>query len=220
MRRHIRNDRGMTLVELLTVLLVFSLVSGAVFSVLLTSLRAYWKGDIATQVQQGGRLSLDRLTRDLRQARASNLLNSVSAGGFTFNTACTPNPQISVKQPHLGLVTLSDGVTQIYATDATPCGTMPCDGYYVSYYLSATQGSTTPNAVGPYLEKTVWSIVGASLTTVSVAGNVTALTLVDRATGLCPTAASQEVTVQITASQTGPNVSSTDVITSDVKLRN
>ncbi len=222
MRRYIRNDRGMTLVELLVVLLVFSMVMGAVFSIFSTSLTAYWKGDLATQVQQGGRISLDRLTRDLRQARAP--LNGVSGGTFTFNTTCTPNPQISFVQPHLGTVTLSSAGTSypIYATDANASGQMPYDGYYVSYYLSATQGDTTPNAVGPYLEKTVWDIVNASLTTVSVASNVTGLTLADRSTGSCPTAGSLEVTIQITASQTatGERVSSTDVITSDVTLRN
>ncbi len=223
MSRHIRDDRGMTLVELMMVLMVFSLVMGAVFSLFMTSLTAYWKGDLATQVQQSGRIGLDRLTRDLRQARA--LINAQTWGGFTFNTACTPNPQISFVQPHIGNVQLFITPTSLFisATDAnTTTGAMPYDGYYVSYYLSAAQasasGGTTPSAGGPYLNKTVWDIVNASLTTVTIASNVTGLAF----PGTCPTTASREFTVQITASQTvtATNVSSKDVVTSDVALRN
>jgi len=215
MMRWIRDDRGMTLVELMIVLLVFSMVMGAVASLLTTSLSAYWKGDLATQVQQGGRIGADRLTRDLRQAR--RLLNGTSAGGFTFSTSCTPNPQLSFALPHLATVTLADTST-IYATDATASGVIPYDGSYVSYYLSATQGGTTPNAVGPYLTKTVWDIVSAALTTTTVATNVTGLALL----GTCPGVSTRELTVQLTASQTASSqhVTSTDVVTSDVTLRN
>lgn len=212
--------RGMTLVELMIVMLVFSLVSGAVFSLLFTSLKAYWKGDLATQVQQGGRLAMDRLGRDLRQAR--RLLDSSTQqtqGGFTFTTSCGATPQISFVLPHLGNVTLTDGST-IYATDPSSSGAIPYDGSYVSYYLSATPGGTTPNAAGPYLERTVWNISGATLTTQSIAANITSLSFT--AGGACPTKATRELTVTLTASQvaSGQNVSSTDTVTSDVSLRN
>jgi prepilin-type N-terminal cleavage/methylation domain-containing protein len=216
--RRLRDARGMTLVELMVVLLVFSLVSAAVFSLLFTSLKAYWKGDLATQVQQGGRLGLDRLTRDVRQAR--RLLASTGAGGFTFATSCSPNPQISFVLPHLKSVSLADGST-IYATDPNPTtGAIPYDGWYVSYYLSAAQGSTTPDATGPYLERTVYDLTAQSLTTQSIASNVTALAF--SSGGACPTASTREVTITLTASQTatGQNVSSTDVVKSDVALRN
>lgn len=220
MRRRIQDARGMTLVELMVVLLVFSMVMGAVFSLLQTSLTAYWKGDLATQVQQGGRISLDRLTRDLRQAR--RIINSVTSGGFTFNTFCS-TPQISFVLPHLATVTLADGTT-IYATDANSSGTIPYDGSYASYYLAAAQGGTTPNATGPFLEQTVYDLVGATLSTRSIATNVTGLAFLDRATGACPSTspAARDVVVTVTASQTatGQNVSSTDVVKSDVTLRN
>jgi len=203
----------MTLVELMVVLLVFSMVMGAVFSLLQTSLTAYWKGDLATQVQQGGRISLDRLTRDLRQAR--RLITGVTQGGFTFNTTCTPAPQLSFVLPHTATVTLADSST-IYATDANSSGTIPYDGSYVSYYLAATQGGTTPNSSGPFLSKTVYDLVAATLATTTVASNITALS-----TG-CPATTAREITITVTASQTatGQKVSSTDVVKSDVTLRN
>ncbi len=215
-RQRIQDARGMTLVELMVGLLVFSMVMGAVFSLFSTSLTAYWKGDLATQVQQGGRISLERIARDLRQAR--RLINATTGGSFTFNTACNPY-QISFVLPHLGPVTLSDGTT-IYATDAIASGQIPYDGWYVSYYLSAVQGGTTPNAVGPYLERTAYNVVVPSLSTVSIASNVTSLAFASGSS--CPATSAREVTVTVTASQTatGQNVSSTDIVKSDVALRN
>ncbi len=219
-QRRIQDARGMTLVELMVGLLVFSMVMGAVFSLFSTSLTAYWKGDLATQVQQGGRLSLERMARDLRQAR--RLINGTTGGSFTFNIACNPY-QISLVLPHLATVTLSDGTT-IYATDALASGQIPYDGSYVSYFLSANPagsfGDKTPNAVGPYLQRVVYDIAGTSLSTVSVASNVTSLAFASA--GSCPGTSAREVTVTVTASQTatGQNVSSTDVVKSDVALRN
>ncbi len=223
MRRRLRDARGMTLMELMVVLLVFSLVSGAIFSLLFTSLKAYWKGDLTTQAQQGGRIGMERLTRELRQARRLfDLTTAITKGGFTFTTTCSP-PQISFVMPHIGTVTLADG-SRIQGTDPDMYGNIPYDGSYVSYYLASAQGtapgSTTPNTAGPYLRRTVWDIASSTLTTQTVAGNVTALGLL--AGGSCPTKASREITVTVTASQTaaGQNLTSTDVVTSDVVLRN
>jgi prepilin-type N-terminal cleavage/methylation domain-containing protein len=224
MRRRLRDARGMTLMELMVVLLVFSLVSGAIFSLLFTSLKAYWKGDLTTQAQQGGRIGMDRLTRELRQARRLfDPSSAVTQGGFTFTTTCSP-PQISFVMPHIGPVTLADGST-IQATDPNPVtNVIPYDGSYVSYYLAGAQGtapgSTTPNTAGPYLQRTVWNIASSTLTTQTIAGDVTALGLL--AGGSCPTKASREITVTVTASQTaaGQNLTSTDVVKSDVVLRN
>lgn len=225
MRRWGRDARGMTLVELMIVLLVLSLVTGAIYSLFLTSLRAYWKGDLNTQVQQGGRLATDRLSRDLRQARR---LFSGVAGGFTFAVSgglgTCPTPQISFVLPHVGNMTLADSTT-IYGTDPNAAGVIPYDGSDVSYWLSATQpqvGMPLPpqNNIGPYLLKTVYDIPSATLSTVTVASNITGLTFA--AAGACPTISSREVTVTVTASlqASGQNVSSTSVATSDLSLRN
>lgn len=219
-----RDARGMTLVEVMIALLVFSLMAGAIYSVFLTSLRAFWKGDLSTQVQQGGRVAVDRLSRDLRQARR---LFSGTAGGFTFSVsgglALCPTPQISFVLPHMGNITLAGGAT-IYGTDANTSGTIPYDGSYVSYYLSANQagtpGATTLNTTGPYLNRTVYNITSTTLSTVTVGGNITALTFA--AAGACPTTSSREVTVGVTASQQAASqgVSSTNLVTSDLTLRN
>jgi type II secretory pathway pseudopilin PulG len=213
----------MTLVELLIVLAVFSLVMGAVLSIFTTSLKAFWKGDLNTQVQQGGRLSLDRISRELRASR--RLITGVTQGGFTFNLTCNPNPQISFVLPHMVTVTLSDGTTSAYVTDANGSGTNPYDGWYVSYYLAATPGSATQNATGPYLIRKQYDLVGLALSTTTVATNITSLAFLDRATSACPTAGAsgtRDVKLTVTASQTatGQGLTATDVVSSDVTLRN
>lgn len=230
----------MTVVELMVAIAVFALVTGAVSSVFMASLRAYWKGDQSTQIQQSGRVAIDRLSRDFRQARrlCTFAVTCGTQGGFNFNsvvgnvTGCLGNPQISFVSPHFALVTLSDNITKVWMTDAVQSGPtqgqIPYDGSFVSYYLaqsaspwSSTDPTTQPNASGPYLKKTVWDKTASTLTTTIVAGNITGLTLA--ANGSCPAASAREMTVTLTASLPG-NVQATppsaETVTTDIYLRN
>ena len=225
-RRWARDARGMTLAELLVVLLITSIVSGAVMTVFLTSITTFTKGSVGTQVQQAGRIGADRISRELRQARR---LYSGTQGGFLFNLpAVSPCNQISFVLPHVALVTLSGTPTTfVYMTDANPVsGVMPYDGLYVSYYLSSGSPSLTAgqNGTGPYLVRTWYD--GTTLSSQIVAGNVTGLTFASG--GVCPTTLSRLVTVTVTAYQQANGVgassqqvtSATDVVTLDVWLRN
>ncbi len=218
-------ERGLTLIELLTAMAILSMVSGAIFSLLFASLKAYWKGDVATQVQQGARISVDRLTRDLQQA--GQLIDGVTevagAATVTFNTGCA-TPQLSFALPHLNSVALTPTGT-IFAPDAETGamphpGLIPYAGSYVSYYLAASSNSATPNTTGPYLIRASYDVVGNTITLATVAGNITDFAL--NPAGTCPTTSSREFTVQVTASQiqTSQNVSSRATVTGDVKLRN
>lgn len=223
----------MTLIELMVVLAILLVASGAMFSLLFQGLKTYWKGDVATQVQQGARISIDRMTRDLRQA--GQLINGVTetAGStlVTFNTSCTTvsSPttptQVSMALPHLAPVPLTP-TGAIFATDAETNamphpGLIPYAGSYVSYYLAASSNSATPNAAGPYFIRASYDLVANTITLATVAGNVTGLSL-SAAGGSCPTTSSREFTMQVTASQTqvGQNVSSQATVTDAVTLRN
>jgi prepilin-type N-terminal cleavage/methylation domain-containing protein len=211
-------EAGMTILELMIVLVILSIASDAMFSLLFASYKAYWKGDVATQVQQGGRIAATRMIRDVRAGRRliSGVTRTVGPTSVTFNTSCT---QVSMVQPHLGSVTLADG-SSIYAPDPNAGGTVPYDGYDVSYYLAATSNGTTPNTAGPYLIRASYDIVANSIAVSNVAGNVTALNF--SSGGGCITTATREFTMTITASQTqtGQGVSSQIVIKEDVTLRN
>lgn len=212
----------MSLIELMIVIVILGITSDAMFQLMFASYKVYWKGDVATQVQQGGRVALTRMIRDVRAARRLATGFSKTAGGntVTFNTGCTPNVQVSMVQPHLGSVALADGST-IFAPDPQAgTGTLPYDGYDVTYYLSATPNSTTANNAGPYLIRASYDLVAQTLTIANVATNITTLNFTSG--GSCITASTREFTMAITASQTqaSQGVSSQIVIQDDVTLRN
>jgi prepilin-type N-terminal cleavage/methylation domain-containing protein len=216
---HRAGEQGMTLIELMIVLLILSVTSSAMFSLLLTSFKVYWKGDVATQAQQGARISVDRMVRDLRQARRLITGAGATVGSQTvsFQTSCT---QISMALPHLASTTLADGST-IFATDPNSSGAIPYDGSWVTYYLAASSNSSTPNTTGPYLIRGSYDIVANTITLATVAGDITGMAL-SATGGVCPTTASREFTMTLTAAQqaTGQNVASQTIVTDDVTLRN
>ncbi len=217
----------MTVIELMSALLVFSLVMGALSSLLITSLAVYSKGSVSTQAQVSVHLTLGRLVREVRQAR--RLLNGTqeSANGvtFSFNTTCTITPQLSFALPHTAVYALSDGTTA-YTTDANASGVNPYDGWYVSYYLSAAQAAGTgalapaADASGPYVIRVEYDVTAGQLSYGTVTGGVTALTLA--AQGGCPTANTRNLSITVAGAAAAVNeaVTTTDVITSDVTLRN
>src|SRR5579859_4736009 len=89
---HRSAERGMTLLELIIVMAILSVTSDAIFSLMYASLKTYWKGDAATQAQQGARIATDRMIRDLRQARRliTGVTETAGSTSVTFNTATAP----------------------------------------------------------------------------------------------------------------------------------
>jgi prepilin-type N-terminal cleavage/methylation domain-containing protein len=231
MKRWWGNARGMTLVEVMVTIFILSLITTSMTTVFLTIVRANWKAGNTIQAQQNARLGLDKLTRDLRQAR--RLMFTGTYGGVTFTTSCSAYPQISFVLPHVASVTLSDGTTTVWAPDPKASdGTTPFDGWYVSYYLAGASpivqgGSTAPTqtSAGPYLVRAVWGDLAGSpvMKAATMALNITGLVLSDSGTGVCPASSPvpREIVVTLTATQilAGQNVS-TNTITQDVTLRN
>lgn len=60
---------GFTLTEVLVTIAVFVLVIGAIYSVNLFNQKAYLEGEIAVEITQNGRVILERMTREIRQAK-------------------------------------------------------------------------------------------------------------------------------------------------------
>lgn len=61
--------KGFTLVEVLVVIVIIGLVMGAIYSGYLLSQRASREGEISAEITQNGRVILERMTREIRQAR-------------------------------------------------------------------------------------------------------------------------------------------------------
>jgi type II secretory pathway pseudopilin PulG len=224
MKRLAYDIRGMTVVEVVVAVAVMAMVAGTMSTIFITSLRLNYKASNNVQAQQNARIGLDGLTRDLRQA--GKLMPTTTVGGFTFTNGCSPNPQISFVLPHVKSFNLSDN-TNVWAPDidtraGVGYGKLPYDGWYVSYYLTATNQGTTLNASGPYLVRAAWDLVSLALSTRTIARNISNLMLSDRATSACPTTAGREIQVTVVGSQRladGTPVTTT-TMTQDVTLRN
>lgn len=64
-----RHSNGFTLTELLITIAVFLLIIGAVYSGFLLSHKAYKESELAAELTQNGRVVLERITREIRQAK-------------------------------------------------------------------------------------------------------------------------------------------------------
>jgi len=64
-----RHSNGFTLTELLITIAVFLLITGAVYAGFLLSQKAYRASELASELSQNGRVVLERITREVRQAK-------------------------------------------------------------------------------------------------------------------------------------------------------
>jgi type II secretory pathway pseudopilin PulG len=225
MKQLAHDSRGMTVVEVVVAVAVMAMVAGTMTTIFMTAMRLNWKANNNIQSQQNARIGLDALTRDLRQA--GRLGPGTSFGGFTFANSCS---QISFALPHVKTFNLSDN-TPVWAPDidsriASPTyGKVPYDGWYVSYYLTATDKGTLLYPSGPYLVRTIWGdLTGTpALSSRTMARNISNLAFSDRSTSACPTTAGREIIVTVVGSQMladGTTPVSVTTMTQDVTLRN
>ena len=61
--------KGFSLVEVLVVIIILSLIIGTVYSIYGLSQKAFQEGEISAELTQNGRVVLERITREIRQAR-------------------------------------------------------------------------------------------------------------------------------------------------------
>ena len=71
--------KGFTLVEILIVVVVFSLIVQAIFAVFNIGRDTFFSSTGCLQLQQGLRLAMDGMTREIRQSTASDI--SITSGG-------------------------------------------------------------------------------------------------------------------------------------------
>lgn len=64
-----KTNRGFTLTELLVSIVILAIVTGAVFISYSLSQKAYREGERTAEITQNGRVILERITRELHQAR-------------------------------------------------------------------------------------------------------------------------------------------------------
>ena len=111
---------GFTLVEILITITIFLLVSIAVFNLFSFSQRFYSQGTTRAELLQNGRVILERMSREIRQAEE----------------IVTPLPQVSDNpdNPPFSEIEFQDG------HKPSPYEDLGSDYYYIRYYLSTSTG--------------------------------------------------------------------------------
>jgi len=64
-----KNKNGFTLAELLVTIAILGLVLGAIYEAYALNQRAYRKGEVSAELTQNSRVILERMTREIRQAK-------------------------------------------------------------------------------------------------------------------------------------------------------
>ncbi len=115
-----RSNTGFTLVEILITITIFVLVSIAVFNLFSFSQRFYSQGTIRAELLQNGRVILERMAREIRQAEE----------------IVTPLPQVADNpdNPPSLEIEFQDGHMP------SPYEHLGSDYYYIRYYFSTSTG--------------------------------------------------------------------------------
>ncbi len=66
---NLKPKNGFTLAEMLVVISIFALLMIMIFSIYILSQRAYYTSDTKAEIDQNGRIALDRMSREIRQAK-------------------------------------------------------------------------------------------------------------------------------------------------------
>ena len=111
-----KQEHGVTLIELMVVLVIAAILVGGVYTLFMTQQRSYSVQDQVTGVQQDARAALSIMTRDIRMA---GLLIGSGSDGFNVNGA-----QFAIT-PANGGAGNTDSITVAYGADEFTSGGNP-----------------------------------------------------------------------------------------------
>lgn len=115
-----QSNKGFTLVEMLITITIFVFVSIAVFNLFSFSQKFYSQGSTQSELLQNGRVILERMAREIRQAEEI----------VTFLPQVADNPD----SPPPSEIEFQDGHSP------SPYEHLGSDYYYIRYYLSTSTG--------------------------------------------------------------------------------
>lgn len=110
-----KKSKGFTLTEVLVMIAIFLIVTVAIYSAHVLSQRAYRESEMMAEITQNGRVILERMTREVRQAKE-----------IAFELPLTRTDATTT-------IEFEDGHTPI----PSPYGQLNSDYYYIRYYLAA-----------------------------------------------------------------------------------
>ncbi len=125
---------GFTLTELLITITVMSLVIGVVYGAYILSQRAYRAGGISAEILQNGRVILERMSREIRQAR--EIVTDLPEGRVD------PSDEIIFQDGHL-LAIFEEGLSQGGGVETITLefSASTEDDYYEDMFIKITGGT-------------------------------------------------------------------------------
>jgi Tfp pilus assembly protein PilW len=168
MKKFTKRENGYSLIELLVAALIFTVVAGGIFSVLLGSQLRYQSDSGLTNVFQEANLVMDQITRDIHSAGyppQSSLSSTALPKYYAFPFAWSPGYPTVPPSCSVGSCTIPGDYDLILETDQS-------NGYgvqWIRYSLVGTTlkrvvvtkggsdpvGSTDPTTAPPYLENVI-----------------------------------------------------------------
>ncbi len=85
----ISNSKGYTLVEMLAVIVVFSVIGGIIAAIFASSLRGSNKANVTNEVRQNGNYALTQISRMITYAKS---FDGISVDGVNYDSECYIEP--------------------------------------------------------------------------------------------------------------------------------
>jgi prepilin-type N-terminal cleavage/methylation domain-containing protein len=141
--RAVRDERGFTMVELITATAILGLVLAGLLGVLTASRNAYWRGTNTVSAQQSVRVALERMAKEIREAgyhpRPPDTTPATCASPPCWSfvpivNQTTTSLTLQFDWNADGAISTSGKVVDASCTPVTT----PCRGERVTYSLSGT----------------------------------------------------------------------------------
>lgn len=80
-----RNEKGLTLIELIITMLIISLLLGSIYGILEGALKVWLQGSERIDIQQNARIAINTLETEIRRADRVNLNSGATTLNLTIN---------------------------------------------------------------------------------------------------------------------------------------
>lgn len=127
-------NRGFTLAEIITVLAIFILIIGVIYSAIVYSQKSYALGENAAEIIQNGRVVIERISREIRQAR--KIISPLP------EESINPPSEIRFQDGHLPEILEKDqALGGSNNTITLSLGAQDKNNYYKDFFIKITSGS-------------------------------------------------------------------------------
>jgi prepilin-type N-terminal cleavage/methylation domain-containing protein len=134
LRQRISSERGFSLVEMLTVMIILGVIMSGLTTLFVQGSNAEVDMNARFQAQQGARVALDRMRRDLH---CGSVATSTTSTAVTVTVPCATGSTVT------WCVLTSSGRLKLFRqTGATACTTSSTP--YADYLLATNAGGTQP----------------------------------------------------------------------------